>query len=242
MQKKDELKLFFGDNYQISDTLSIRQPRIGDIVEMGEHDYFSLLAALTAIPSDMKSLLWKAGIDWMELSDVQLFFMITRELSKEKTAVFFGDLDFSEFVPEPSPLGEFSMRNSRQGVTIDANVHRLILDFLCRSHNIKKKVEKAGNELTKQILIREEEERLARQQNVEEAKSTLIPILSSMVNSSGFKYSLSEVRELTVYQLMDSFHRIQKQEVAKNLAIGYYTGNMDAKKFNTDKLFWMGDL
>ena len=51
----NELKLYFGDDYPINDYITLHQPKVNDVIEMGEADYYSTVYALTAIPSDMKS-------------------------------------------------------------------------------------------------------------------------------------------------------------------------------------------
>lgn len=48
----DELSLYFGDDYIINDYIKIHQPRIGELVDYGEQQYFSTIYTLCAIPSD----------------------------------------------------------------------------------------------------------------------------------------------------------------------------------------------
>ena len=54
----DKLKLYFGDDIIINNKIALSQPTIGQIVEFGEKRFYSVLSALTCIPSDMKSELW----------------------------------------------------------------------------------------------------------------------------------------------------------------------------------------
>ena len=48
----DALFLYFGDDYAINDKIVLRQPTIGQIVDYGEAQYFSMVHTLSAIPSD----------------------------------------------------------------------------------------------------------------------------------------------------------------------------------------------
>ena len=48
----DSLKLYFGEPYKINEYVKIYQPPIGDIIEYGEKEYYSMIQTLTAIPSD----------------------------------------------------------------------------------------------------------------------------------------------------------------------------------------------
>jgi len=51
---------------------------------------------ITAIPSDMKSQLFDLKIDYEEISDFELFMMLTPMLSVDQTSILFGDLDFQK--------------------------------------------------------------------------------------------------------------------------------------------------
>ena len=66
----DTLTLLAGRPIKITDKITFAQPTLQDAIRFGEREYYQILSNLTAIPSDMKSLLWDAGIDWMEFSDM----------------------------------------------------------------------------------------------------------------------------------------------------------------------------
>ena len=98
MEKFDALKMYCGKRYSVNDYITINQPTIGDIIDMGEQEYYGMLSAFTAIPSDLKAQLWDKGIDWMEISDFDLFCMLVRSVKPEQSKIFFGaDLDFTKF-------------------------------------------------------------------------------------------------------------------------------------------------
>lgn len=48
----DPLKLYFGEPYVVNKYITIFQPTIGDIIEYGEREYYSMIQTITAIPSD----------------------------------------------------------------------------------------------------------------------------------------------------------------------------------------------
>ena len=238
----DELKLYFGDDYPVSDKITIRQPYVGDIITIGEEKYFLNVYALTAIPSDMKSALWDMGRDWTELSDLEMFFFMTRSLSPEDTSVFFGNLDLTKFeLFRDMENDELVMIDHETGIKIDFYMHKKISDYLCRLHSIKKKPERPGNRYTKEILIQEDREKRLRTAD-KSVKSQMLPLISSMVNSPGFKYSIEEVRSMKLFAFMDSVYRIQTIKNAESLTSAYYSGNIDVKKFDTEKLNWLCDL
>ena len=48
----DELALYFGDPYVVNQYVTITLPKIGELVKFGEREYYSMIQAITAIPSD----------------------------------------------------------------------------------------------------------------------------------------------------------------------------------------------
>ena len=71
MFQVDELQQLCGYGLKICDGLEIRQPTVGDIVKLGESEYFNMVYTLTAIPSDMKAQLDQMGIDWEKIEDFE---------------------------------------------------------------------------------------------------------------------------------------------------------------------------
>ena len=48
----DALQLYIGDDYIVNDYIKILQPKIRDIADFGEKNFFSMVHTITAIPSD----------------------------------------------------------------------------------------------------------------------------------------------------------------------------------------------
>lgn len=238
----DDLKLYFGDDYVINDKITVKQPTIGQIVEFGEERYFLIAQTLVSIPSDMKSVLWDAGVDYEEISDFELFIMLSKSLTKDDTYLLLGDLDLSTFeVFRKKENDELVMYDEANDVVIDRHIHLLITDYIRRIHGFTKKIERAANKFTKKILI--DEDRDNRERNKDRNyKSFLKPLISSMVNSDGFKYKLKELREVGLCEFMDSVNRISVIKHADLLHQGIYSGNIDQTKIKKSDLNWMREL
>ena len=93
----DTCRMYFGKDYKINDKITLKSPSVGDIIDFGEREYYSMVYTLTCIPSDMKSQLEDMGINYMNISDFELFILLTRSLKKEQTCLLLGDLDLSQF-------------------------------------------------------------------------------------------------------------------------------------------------
>jgi hypothetical protein len=236
-KQKDQLQIYFGENLKIG-KIEIRQPTLGEIIEIGEQEYFTLIHTIIATPSDHKAKLWDAGIVWEEIDDIVFFSMLTQTLPVDATKVLFGELDFTKLSLVKKEDGEFALVNQEQGIILDKYAYLHICDFICRSHNTKQKRERAGNSFTRQMMIKLNREEIARSQK-KDFESTLQPLISSMVNHSGFKYDLSEVRNLTFYQFMDSVQRISLISSATLYSQGIYAGTIDKKKIDNKALNWL---
>lgn len=197
----DPLKLYFGDPYVVNQYVTIYQPTIGDIIDYGEKEYYSMINVLTAIPSDMKSQLWDMGLDWMQLTDFQLFLMLSQSLSQEQTRIILGDIDLQRMKPvENLQNGDVVLRDPVTGAIIDELAYKTMSAYLCKLHNLTKKVEKAGNKFTKQVLIdedRQKKEYAAKQPY----KSFLMPLISSVkVRQS---YTKDYIRNMGLNEFFD---------------------------------------
>ena len=237
----DTLSLLSGKSVRITDKITYAQPTLQDVIKFGEREYYHILSNLTAIPSDMKSILWDIGIDWMEFSDIELFYALASQIPQEKTNIFFPDIDFSKFILiETENCGKI-LYDRTNDIKIDFFVFAKMQDCLCKSHGIKKKVEKAGNKYTKQVLI--DEDRQNRELNKDkEFKSNLYGLVSAMVNYSGFKYGYKDVWDLTMFQFMDAVQRARLIDSTNHLLNGVYAGTIDSKKIKNDKFNWMREI
>lgn len=236
----DQLQLYFGDDYIINDKIKISQPTIGEIVDFGEAQYFSVIHTITAIPSDMKSQLWDLGIDWMEIEDFELFMMLAPTLPVERTKLLFGDLDFTKFkVYKNRENGDILLADLESGVKIDKLIYLRIVNYLRKVHNITPKIERAANKTTKQILI--DEDRLRIQTNKDKPfKSYLLPLISSVKVRMG--YTKDYVRNEGFVEFFDDVSRLQIIHNADHLLAGCYAGTIDMKKINKQDLNWMKEL
>jgi len=198
----DALFLYFGDDYVINDKIKLTQPTIGQIVDYGEAQYFSMVHTLTAIPSDLKSMLWdQMQIDWTQIEDFDLFIMLSQTMTPDRTGIIFGDLDFSKLRPYKHPQNdEVILADKESGVIIDKLIYMRMMTFLRKLHNITPKPEKAKGERTKQAMI--DEDRRNREYNKDKPfKSHLLPLISSVKVRQG--YTRDYVRNMGLFEFFD---------------------------------------
>lgn len=235
----DEIQLYFGDDYVVNDQITIRQPLLGDIIACGEATYFSTVHTLTAIPSDLKSQLWDSGIDWMAISDFELFALLVQTLTPNKTGILFGDLDFSKLRPFKNKEGNVVLADKEAGILIDEEIYSSIVGYLRKLHNITPKVERAKNQITKQVLIDDDRRKIAANKN-KPFKSYLMPLISAVKVRQG--YTRDYIRNMGFYEFFDDIARLQIINNADHLLSSVYSGNIDMKKLKKEELNWMREI
>ena len=243
---KDELKLYRGEDFIVSDHIHIHQPTLNEICDYGEADYYTMIYQLTATPQSMKAQLWDAGIDYTKITPFELFYSILYKLfPAEKTSILFGSLDLSKFQvmqkKEDGTVLLFQAIGNRP-VIIDAFTYEVIADSLRSVHMIQKDNRLPANDSTKMILIEDAREEL-RQNADREYHSQLKNLISSMINREGFKYNHSQVWDMKINAFMDSVKRISKIRNADLLLQSGYSGfGVNLKDISNKQLDWFGEL
>ena len=234
----DELKMYFGEPYKINDKLIIYQPTIGQIVEFGEREYYTMVHMLTCIPSDMKSQLEDMKINYMDISDFELFIMLTRGLKKEQTQLLLGDIDLASFETGINKENnELILFSEQQDIIIDRLIYEKMVRYMRKMHGIVPKIEKAANETTRQILIQLDREKNKKAK--EENKSQLKELISAMMRYPAFKYKKNELKECGLYEFMDTVQGAQIYISSTALIQGMYSGMIDTSKINQKEFNWL---
>ena len=115
-----------------------------------------------------------------------------------------------------------------------------IAEYIREMLNIHPKVEKAKGKTAKRWMI--DEDKMNALHRDEKNISTLLPLVSACVNHPGFKYKLQELREVGIYQFMDSVQRLQIYESSRALLQGSYSGFCDTSKVPQDNFNFMRDI
>ena len=250
--KYDILKMYYCEDYWVTDQIVIHQPTIQQIMDYGESEFWVMVSMLCANPTSMRLELWNKGIDWNKLSDFDLFVMLAGGLSKDSTEILFGDFDLTKLKKVKKQISEDEEQTvlvymPNPIIQIDESIYNCMVGYLRAMFDIHPKVEKARGKATKEAIIFEEEMNLKiaakKQKENKWKKSTLFPLISAAVNHPGFKYKKNELREVGIVEFMDSVKRLQIYESTTALMTGMYMGMVDLKGMDLKKeLNWTRDL
>ena len=244
--RNDELKIYRGEDFVVSKYIRIHQPSLNEICDFGEQEYYSMIYNLTATPQSLKVQLWDMDIDYTEIAPYELFYkMLYRMYTQEKTSILFGDLDFTKFQVMQKRDDESILLYQEindEPVIIDEYTYNMIVDYICKVHFIERDFKFPANNSTKMILIEDARDEIERNKN-KEYHSQLKNLISSMINSEGFKYNHDQVWDMKINAFMDSVKRIGKIKNAELLLQSGYSGfGVNLKEVDNKQLDWLGEL
>lgn len=246
----DELKLYNGLPIQITNKIIMKVPTLGQICEFGDNNYFSFVQTFTATPMDenMIVFLTDIGIDFNNISNFELFMLLTRIMPKGSELLFDNNIDFFKFEPKTTD-DEIPYLENSDGVIINEGIYNLMLANMRAINNVPiPKITKVKDDpIQKQMAIEDARNQLEsrkRKAMFKPTGSALMPIVSSMVNSAGFKHNEKTVFGMNIYAFWDSVNRISAIKNADNLYRGLYSGCLDLKSNPSLKkeMDWMRKL
>ena len=127
-------------------------------------------------------------------------------------------------------------------VIIDEYTYNMIVDYICKSHFIERDLKRPANNSTKMVLIEDARDEIEQNKN-KEYHSQLKNLISSMINSEGFKYNHDQVWDMKINAFMDSVKRIGKIKNADLLLQSGYSGfGVNLKEIDNKQLDWLGEL
>lgn len=244
----DELTLYRGNDFPINEYITVHQPTLNEICQYGEKEYYNMVYTLCSVGADLKWQLEDIGIDYTQISDFQLFYsVLAKAFPINKTSILLGNvIDFSRMkLVFHTKLQEnvfIQVLDNGNYIQIDKYVYTTLINVIRKIHRIKRNDELPGNEATRQILIEDARDAYEAGRNNPD-KSHLLPLISAMVNSEGFKHDERTVFDMKIYAFMDSVARISKIKNAELLLSSGYSGfGIDLKKINKKETDWLGEL
>lgn len=246
----DNLDLLLGKPLVLGN-LTVRHPKISDVIELGESFVFSAINIFTLKPSDLMVELYDSGIDYRNTKPYDVFILLcgeTLDRGDDGEIRWNRDSQVSKQLGWLTGIEDFMLSSDGEnlfltspstGAKIDIGVYTQIRKYFMDMNNRSEKEEyNPGNETTMKFLI--EQERKKRKREARRGhKSYLAPQISSLVWASGRTFE--DVYNLYLYQFFDGILRINKIKSYDNVCFGYYAGNIDSSSFNKVKesLNWM---
>lgn len=240
----DELQAFVGEPFKVNDYLTIYQPTVEQIIQYGEHKYNALLGVFTSTPSDKMSELDDQGINFMEITDYELFIMslksVISQYTLEETSILFGNFDFSQLELCLNPQNDsWVFSNDQETIVIDELAYLKIASYLRTIHHIRENHDTALNEGTRKIMImldRDEKAKFARS-----GQSNIKQKIKMILRFSRYSCPLETIKQMPIGMFNES--AIGSQIAISSFALiqGQYSGFCDVKKINKKLFDWTRD-
>lgn len=182
------------------------------------------------------------GINFEDITEFQMFIMISKQLLQEDTRILLGDLSLADFEYQVN-MNDNAERLfcPKTGVVIDRAIYSQITSFVRRLHWLKKNIDRGGNEHSRQYLI-ERKRRSMRYQRNKKFQSVLYPLISGLCNCEYTHFDVNTVWDMRVFAFYDSLNRVKKIQQARALTNGIYAGTINGKKIDEESLDWLGVL
>lgn len=250
------LKMYFGEPYTIDlpsadGSITVLQPTIGDIVQMGEKKFYATLNIFTTNTTGYRVPLWDMGIDWNSISDFDLFCMLYQGIDPDVSALLFKDLDFSKFqlmskrlLDTEEEQTEVVLYDTENKVEINKEVYDHISQYLREMFKTFPEDELTKDSMLKKWWIEKDKRAAAREEKKtdDKNKASVLALISACVNHPGFKYSVKELKEVGVCQFYDSVQRLQIYENSTACMKGMYSGMVDASKIKPEQYNFMRSI
>jgi hypothetical protein len=230
--------LFLGDDYKLTENISVRQPTVSEILRFDENKYYSLVSIFTSSPFDMIAQLDSIGIDFTKITSYQMFCLFLPSLKREETSILFGDTDFSRFRTVKDSDNIVTATDGKS--FFSEQIYMLNAEYLRKMNNLPpQKYKKVGNEATKKRLIQyayDDLQKSSRKKN----KSFFLDCLSFCNAVSGGNYT--EILQMPVYVFLDMVKRNCALKYTEILYNGIYSGCVDLSKINKKELDFVRSL
>lgn len=243
----DCLNLYRGAPIEICENITLHIPTLSEICDYGEIKYYQMITTLCSVGIDWCWQLEEMGIPFDEISDYTLFHQILRsKYTSEDTKILLGDrINLSTMqlcVDENNNILLVQNTGAHEYIIINEEIYFKIVTYLRKIHNFKRDDRVAGTKSCRMAFI--EDAKMEYEAHLSEPqKSHLLPLISTMVNSEGFKRNDQTVWDMNIFAFMDSVNRISKIKNASLLLQSGYSGfGVDLKKIKKEELNYMGEL
>lgn len=244
----DPLVLYYCEDFKVAENkITIHQPAIQDFITYGEDNIYSLISPFVSNRTSLRLQLWNNGLDWNKVSDQWLFCSLLNQLNPKYSNIMFGDIDFNTFrcvEIKPDKKSEIVLYSKKHDIIIDDKTRILMSKFIQHMFNqFPPEEEFTSSKQLKRDLINRDKQALIQQKNeLKKSKgSKLLLYLSFCLNHPGFKYKKNELRDVGIFEFMDSVSRLNIYESTKALYSGMYSGMCDLSKVNKNEFNFMRD-
>lgn len=230
--------------------IKIKHPKLIDIKEVKEENYGTFIETFCSKPFDLLANLHKVNIDYETIGEYELFNMIfpsnyySEDDSFRQVFDMFFELEGDLLIPSTDKDevteyidiledGSSKIIMNKESFSSIQQAIKMLTGFT------NKKPEKFANAKTKEAYIEDvlESLEIAETERSSNSMITMADLIGAVILDTSYTYE--NVWDMYIYQFHSCTRMILKREDYNNTMTGIYTGNLDPKKVNLDKLYWL---
>lgn len=239
-----DFDLWWGDSLKLTETITVKNPKITEIKNLKDEGYAKYLNAICATPYDLMVELHDNGIMYTDLTDFGLFIgMCVQNLQNCKNEdeikdnIYYKSFIFwfgKMFFPCQNTENNTWFLQSESGEIIDEFLFKEITTFIKKLNFISLAPKfSPNNKRAKEFLI--EQTRVEQKDKTSISKVSLQSICSS-IRCKGI--SKQEITEMSIYELYESYYRMSIIDNYDKTMAGICSGTVDSSKMNLDEINW----
>ena len=239
------LQVYFGEDYVLDDKIIIHQPSIQDYIDKGEDAMNRVIAPFIANTTAYRVQLWDIGIDWNKITNMELIELLFKTIDFECSKIIFGDIHFDTFERYKKTLNDettFVLYSPEDEIELNEDKLNKIckyIQFMFSARPIEE--EFVSNRVLKQDLINNDRLKQLKRKK-EKHNQSMLSMISACLNHPGFKYKKNELRDVGIYEFMDSVNRLQIYESSRSFLLGRFNGFCDLSKIDKKEFDFMRDI
>lgn len=241
----DNLQYWYGLDYKITDRLSIKHPKLIEIMEIGQDRYSEYVSVLTLSTIHVADILYEKLNVWYEdITDWELFinnFIVENNSNDEnkiikKSLLFFTGLDFE---PMKDKQDNIVLYNKENDIILNEFSFNIMRQFIKEINyivdaDIYYQLKRAGSKGTAKYILKQ----ISKQRNIKNKNNVdLQSICSSLMWKSGIG---EEIFNYPIYRIHEGYARLNAIDNWDKTMTAYYSGNIDTEKakINFEKINW----
>lgn len=241
----DSLQYWYGSDYKITDRLSIKHPKLIEIMRIGQDKYSEYVSALTLSSIHVADILYEKFNIWYEdISDWELFinnFVVENDSNDSDKIIKSSLLFFTgfEFEPMIDKENNIVLYNKDNDIILNEFSFNIIKQFIKEINYITDaeiyyQLKKSGSKGTAKYILKQ----ISKQRKVDNKKNIdLQSICSSLMWKSGIG---EEIFNYPIYRIYEGYARLNALDNWDKTVTAYYAGTIDTEKtkINFEKINW----
>jgi len=216
------LELLYGEDFEISEGLKVKNLSLREIIKMGVPNYLNAVKSITVIPWDIADILWFENGIWYEDITAFKLFKISIKQDPMMTTHLLRLVDVS---PD---------------ATIDEDSFNKMLEVLSILHGVPERevpTLTTGRFAKIKKIERMQYDRNKPKKNYFRQDINFESIVSSLAWCSP-NLNITNIWDLSIFQIHDGYRRLVLKDDYDKTMMGVYTGNIDSKDINREKIHW----